>query len=452
MSLMLTRAGRLLASLALAALVWLLAPADGTLRTGLALFTLIGALWMTQALHVTVTALLVPLLAILMGVLAPREALAQFANPIIFLFLGGFALAAALARHGLDRWLAVTVLRWAGGRRAVAVLLLFALTAFLSMWISNTATAAMMLPLALGLLGTDEEQGAATPTAEKMFVLLGLAYSASIGGIGTLVGSPPNAIAAAQADISFARWMAIGLPVVALLLPLMGLTLYLMLRPRLAGRIEVPKLAMAWTRERLTVVAIFALTVLGWVAGAPLARALGITADFDTVVALAAIAALCITGSLGWDDIEGKAHWGVLLLFGGGLTLSAVMGGTGASRFLAEQLVLWVQGASVYVLIFGVIAFVVMLTELVSNTASAALLVPLFLGVGSELGLPPITLSAGIAVAASCAFMLPVATPPNAIVFGTGLVPQSTMMRCGLALNLVCMVVVTAVIETLAMR
>jgi solute carrier family 13 (sodium-dependent dicarboxylate transporter), member 2/3/5 len=452
MSLMLTPAGRLLASLALAALVWLLAPADGTLRTGLALFTLIGALWMTQALHVTVTALLVPLLAILMGVLAPREALAQFANPIIFLFLGGFALAAALARHGLDRWLAVTVLRWAGGRRAVAVLLLFALTAFLSMWISNTATAAMMLPLALGLLGTDEEQGAATPTAEKMFVLLGLAYSASIGGIGTLVGSPPNAIAAAQADISFARWMAIGLPVVALLLPLMGLTLYLMLRPRLAGRIEVPKLAMAWTRERLTVVAIFALTVLGWVAGAPLARALGITADFDTVVALAAIAALCITGSLGWDDIEGKAHWGVLLLFGGGLTLSAVMGGTGASRFLAEQLVLWVQGASVYVLIFGVIAFVVMLTELVSNTASAALLVPLFLGVGSELGLPPITLSAGIAVAASCAFMLPVATPPNAIVFGTGLVPQSTMMRCGLALNLVCMVVVTAVIETLAMR
>jgi solute carrier family 13 (sodium-dependent dicarboxylate transporter), member 2/3/5 len=452
MSLMLTPAGRLLASLALAALVWLLAPADGTLRTGLALFTLIGALWMTQALHVTVTALLVPLLAILMGVLAPREALAQFANPIIFLFLGGFALAAALARHGLDRWLAVTVLRWAGGRRAVAVLLLFALTAFLSMWISNTATAAMMLPLALGLLGTDEEQGAATPTAEKMFVLLGLAYSASIGGIGTLVGSPPNAIAAAQADISFARWMAIGLPVVALLLPLMGLTLYLMLRPRLAGRIEVPKLAMAWTRERLTVVAIFALTVLGWVAGAPLARALGITADFDTVVALAAIAALCITGSLGWDDIEGKAHWGVLLLFGGGLTLSAVMGGTGASRFLAEQLVMWVQGASVYVLIFGVIAFVVMLTELVSNTASAALLVPLFLGVGSELGLPPITLSAGIAVAASCAFMLPVATPPNAIVFGTGLVPQSTMMRCGLALNLVCMVVVTAVIETLAMR
>jgi sodium-dependent dicarboxylate transporter 2/3/5 len=454
MSMILSSGGRLLASLALATLVWSLGPSEPALRTGLTLFTLIGALWMTQALHVTVTALLVPLLAILTGVLAPREALAQFANPIIFLFLGGFALAAALARHGLDRWLAVTVLRWAGGRRAVAVLLLFALTAFLSMWISNTATAAMMLPLALGLLGADDVQGQGepVPTAEKTFVLLGLAYSASIGGIGTLVGSPPNAIAAAQADISFARWMAIGLPVVALLLPLMGLTLYLMLRPRLAGRIEVPKLAMAWTRERLTVVVIFALTVLGWVAGAPLAQALGITADFDTVVALAAIAALCITGSLGWDDIEGKAHWGVLLLFGGGLTLSAVMGGTGASRFLAEQLVQWVQGASVYLLIFGVIAFVVMLTELVSNTASAALLVPLFLGVGAELGLPPITLSAAIAVAASCAFMLPVATPPNAIVFGTGLVPQSTMMRCGLALNLVCMVVVTAVIETLAMR
>lgn len=438
---------RALGCVALAALVHVATPAPDTVRAGLALFALIGGLWMTQALHLSATALLVPLLAVLAGLLSVRDALASFANPIIFLFLGGFALAAALQRHGLDRALAAGVLRLAGGRRTRAVLLLFALTAALSMWISNTATAAMMLPLALGLLHGDERVGA----REKTFVLLGLAYSASIGGIGTLVGSPPNAIAAAQAGIDFAGWLRIGLPMVALLWPLMIGVLWLLLRPQLGGHFEAaaPE-PLAWTREQRVAVAIFALTATGWVAGAPLGRALGIGGDVDSVVAIAAVVALVATGVLSWPDIEQRTEWGVLLLFGGGLALSHVMGTSGASRFLADALVALLHGAPAWLLLAGVVAFVVFLTELVSNTASAALLVPIFLGVAAALGLPPALLAAAIAVGASCAFMLPVATPPNAIVYGTGAVPADAMMRCGLVLNLVCIAVITAVAAALA--
>lgn len=439
---------RALACVALAAGVHQITPGPETLRAGLALFALIGGLWVTQALHLSVTALLVPLLAVAAGLMGFREALASFAHPIIFLFLGGFALAAALQRQGLDRALALAVLRLAAGRRALAVALLFGLTALLSMWISNTATAAMVLPMALGLLREDEnDRGDASGTGprEKVFVLLGVAYSASIGGIGTLVGSPPNAIAAAQAGIGFAEWMRFGVPLVLLLLPLMVAVLYLMLRPRLGGRLKLADEPFDWTPGRRTTLVIFGLTAAGWMAAEPLGRALGIAADMDSWVAVAAIVALVASRVMDWETIERQTHWGVLLLFGGGLALSQVMQVSGASRFLADGLVAAMHGASTLWLLLGVVSFVVFLTELVSNTASAALMVPIFLGVAQALGLPAPLLAVAIAVAASCAFMLPVATPPNAIVFATNEVPQATMMRCGLVLNLVCITVIVAV-------
>jgi sodium-dependent dicarboxylate transporter 2/3/5 len=391
-----------------------------------------------------VTALLVPLLAAAAGLMSLREALVSFAHPIIFLFLGGFALAAALQQQGLDRALAQAVLRLAAGHRSRAVALLFGLTALLSMWISNTATAAMVLPMALGLLRT---QGSADDVGprETAFVLLGVAYSASIGGIGTLVGSPPNAIAAAQAGIGFAEWMRFGVPMVLLLLPLMVGVLYLMLRPRLGGQLVLQDEAFEWTAGRRTTLFIFALTAAGWMAAEPLGRALGIAADVDSWVAVAAIVALVATRVMDWPTIERQTHWGVLLLFGGGLALSQVMQASGASRFLADALVAAMHGAPTLWLLLGVVSFVVFLTELVSNTASAALMVPIFMGVAQALGLPAPLLAAAIAVSASCAFMLPVATPPNAIVFATGQVPQTTMMRCGLVLNLVCIAVIVVV-------
>jgi len=395
---------------------------------------------MTQAMHLSVTALLVPLLAVLAGLMDLRTALAAFAHPVIFLFLGGFALAAALQQQGLDRALATQVMRLAAGRRDVAVALVFVLTALLSMWISNTATAAMMLPLALGLLRDDDGAG------ERAFVLLGVAYSASIGGIGTLVGSPPNAIAAAQAGIGFAEWMRIGVPVVLVLLPLMAAVLFLLLRPRLgagpassAGSVE----GLPWTRAQAITLVVFALTAAGWIGAAPLGKALGITADLDSAIAVAAIITLVATGNIGWPDIERRTQWGVLLLFGGGLALSEVMAISSASRFLADGVTHMLEAAPPVLLLLGVVAFVVFLTELVSNTASAALLVPIFLGVATSLGVSPLLFAAAIAVAASCAFMLPVATPPNALVYGSGQVPQATMMRCGLVLNLLCIVVIT---------
>ncbi|MBI1398070.1 MAG: DASS family sodium-coupled anion symporter [Betaproteobacteria bacterium] len=430
--------------LLLAALTYGFGPDQEPLRGGLTLFVLAGSLWMTQALDLTVTALLVPLLASLGGLLTPKEALASFAHPVIFLFLGGFALAAALEHHGLDRALAVAVLRLARGHRRWAVGLLFLLTAAVSMWISNTATTALMLPLALGLL---HRTGTAEPTPdnarEHTFVLLGVAYSASIGGIGTIVGSPPNAIAAAAAHITFVEWMKFGLPTVAILLPLMVLVLALVIRPKFGSRVEVPHEPFEWTRERLTTVAIFVLAIVGWVFGAPLFHAIGVTKDLDTIVALGAIVLLCLTGTMQWRAIEKGTQWGVLLLFGGGIALSHVMGSSGASRYLADQLLAMVSGAPMWLLLVAIVAFVVMLTELVSNTAASALLIPLFLGVAGALGLPPAMLAGGIAVAASCAFMLPVATPPNALVYGTGRIPAPTMMRCGLWLNVLCIVVLS---------
>lgn len=450
MTLLVGPALRALLCVLLAAGVFAAGPGGDGLRTGLALFALVGSLWMTQALHLSATALLVPLLAVLGGLLSVPAALAPFAHPVIFLFLGGFALAAALQHQGLDRALAQRVLRLAGGHLAFAVLLLFVLTALLSMWISNTATAAMMVPLALGLLrGAEDDADPGVVSAiglrEQSFVLLGVAYAANIGGIGSLVGSPPNAIAAAAAGISFAQWLRIGLPAVALLLPLMVGVLFVVLRPRLGGRVAVACEPIEWTLGRRVTVVVFAVTAAGWVCATPLARALGITADIDSVVAIAAVVALLGLGAIDWPQLERRVHWDVLLLFGGGLALGRVMEVSGGSRFLADALVQQLHGAPPLLVLLGVVAFVVFLTELVSNTAVAALLVPVFLVVGDALGLQGPVLAGAIAVAASCAFMLPVATPPNAIVYATGQVPQTTMMRCGLVLNLACIGAVATV-------
>lgn len=439
----------------LAAVGHAMVPGDESVRTGIALFILIGSLWITQALHLSFTALLVPLLAALTGILTVREALGAFAQPVIFLFLGGFALAAALTRHGLDIALAQAILRATRGRMPLAVAGLFALTAFLSMWLSNTATTAMMLPLALGLLRADKEPPTSPDTTPldrtRAFVLLGLAYSASIGGMGTLVGSPPNAIAAAQAGISFAQWMGIGLPLVLLLLPLMVLTLWLLLRPDLraltSAGVTPQNATFVWTRDRRLTLGIFGLTVAGWVFSAPLGRLLGVSQDMDTLVALGAIGLLGATGVLEWRDLERQTQWGVLLLFGGGLALSQVMSVTGASHFLAQGLMTSVEGAPVWLILLALIAFVVMLTELVSNTASAALIIPIVIGLAPAWGMSEAGVAVAVAVSASCAFMLPVATPPNAIVFGSGFVSQRTMMRCGLALNLVATITVAVALS-----
>ncbi|MFP4602676.1 MAG: SLC13 family permease [Halochromatium sp.] len=405
-------------------------PLLGDVASGLAILAAIAWLWLSEALHLSVTALLVPVLATASGLMPLDQALATFADPVIFLFLGGFALAAGLREQGLDRWLATWVVRRAGPGLGRAARALFWLTALLSMWISNTATAAMMLPLALGLLAT---LPAETERNTRIYVLLGIAFAANIGGIGTLVGSPPNAIAAANTGLGFAAWLLIGVPLVILMLPLMELALRLSLRPQLAGRVEPVGEPLRWGRAQWLMLLVFASTVLAWVFGGPLADWLQIGKGYDAAVALLALIALHALGLAPWRALAERTDWGVLLLFGGGLTLSLILETSGAGAWLAGLLAGPFGAMPVVLSLMLLVLFAMALTEVASNTASAALLIPLFIGLAPQID--SVAIAILVALATSCAFLLPVATPPNAIVFGSGQVPQRAMLRAGLGVS-----------------
>ncbi|ADN75329.1 anion transporter [Ferrimonas balearica DSM 9799] len=433
-----TKAILLIADILLFIAMIQLLPFEPAVNQGLALLVFIAILWLTQAIHITITAILVPVMAVMMGLTDTTKALSNFANPIIFLFFGGFALAAALHVQGIDKRLAAKVVNLSGGKLANASLLLFGVTGLLSMWISNTATAAMMLPLALGMLSQlDPKEHRRT----YVYVLLGCAYSANIGGIGTLVGSPPNAIAAAQVGLDFAGWMEFGLVAMAILWPLVIGAMHIMIKPDLSHRFEFRAEQGTMTNSAKLTLAVFLVTVACWIFSKPLSAALGGIAKFDTVVALSAVVALGVLRLVKWSQVERQTDWGVLLLFGGGLTLSGVLKTTGTSVFLANQIYAIFGSTHMALLTLVIILFVVLLTEFASNTASAALLVPVFASIAEVLGVSPVILAVLIGISASCAFMLPVATPPNAIMYGSGHIKQSDMMRTGAVVNLICVVV-----------
>nr|WP_227006750.1 DASS family sodium-coupled anion symporter [Shewanella donghaensis] len=428
----------LIGNIVLFALLYNFLPFEQGINTGLSILVFAAILWLTEAIHISVTAILIPILAVFFGVFDTATAMGNFANPIIYLFFGGFVLAAALNHQGIDRLIAQKVLQLSKGKLSIACILLFLVTAVLSMWISNTATAAMMLPLALGILHQlDFKEHKKT----YLFVLLGIAYSANIGGIGTLVGSPPNAIAAAQVGLSFSDWLEFGLITVAIMLPSMLIALYLFLKPDLSTVCEIKADNVKMTVSAKLTLVVFLATVCCWIFSKPLAQALGGISKFDTIVALGAVVVLASLKLVDWKKIESTTDWGVLILFGGGLTLSAILKATGTSVFLAHFVTDIFGNAHMALFILAVIAFVVMLTEFASNTASAALLVPVFAAIAEPLGLSPVMISVVIGIAASCAFMLPVATPPNAIVFGSGYIKQSEMMRAGLIINFISMFV-----------
>ena len=418
-------------------------------NAGLALLGFIAVLWLSEALHVTITALLVPLLAIALNLVTTKQALATFSDPTIFLFFGGFALATALHMQKLDKMIANKIMTLAQGNLLIAVIYLFLSTAFLSMWMSNTATAAMMLPLAMGILSRmDREKEHNT----YVFVLLGIAYSASIGGMGTLVGSPPNAIVASNLHLTFSDWLWYGLPVMIILMPLMIGTLWIVFKPKLNMKFEQSFEKIEMNQQRILTLVIFGFIALCWIFSGQInpliSGLLGLQkniASFDSVVALLAAIIICSTGVANWKQIQENTDWGVLMLFGGGLTLSAVLKDSGASKILADGIVFLVQDQHYYLIGLLVATFIIFLTEFTSNTASAALLVPIFISIAQSLGIPEIGLALIIGLGASCAFMLPVATPPNAIVFGTGCVEQKEMVRAGFVLNIVCVLVIATV-------
>lgn len=413
---------------------------------GLALLVLVGILWLTEAVHVTITAILVPVLAACTGLLDTKTALNGFSDSNIFLFFGGFALAAAMHHQKLDVLIAQKILHFAKGSFTLSVFYLFTVTAFLSMWMSNTATTAMMLPLALGMLSNID---AKSNRNIFVFVLLGVAYSASIGGIGTLVGSPPNAIVASNLGLNFADWFGYGFPIMLIFMPTMILCLFFVFRPNLKIKVNtVEAEEIPLNTQRKVTLGIFVFTALMWIFSSqinPIVSDLfGLEKNigsFDSIIAILAAILVVVSQVISWKKVQESTDWGVLMLFGGGLTLSLVLSKSGASKVLSDGIVFMVEGGHFFVIGLLVSFFIVFLTEFTSNTASAALLVPLFISIAEAIGAPPVGLALIIGVGASCAFMLPVATPPNAIVFGSGHIKQSEMVKVGLVLNVFCAVI-----------
>ena len=422
--------------------VYSVLPYDIPANKGLAILLFVAILWFTEALHITVTALIVPVLAAVSGVpgMGTKQALAGFADPIIYIFFGGFALATALHVQKLDRKIALWLISLSRGSMLVSVLALFAVTAFLSMWISNTATTATMLPLAMGMMShLDPEKDRKT----FVFVLLGIAYASSVGGLGSLVGSPPNAIAAKALGLDFRGWMNYGLPMMLALMPLVLFSMYVVLRPDFSRKVDIgDSEPIPWNLPRLLTLLVFIVTAIAWILGAQIKSTFGIDSP-DTVVALAAAVTVVVLGLVTWRDVAANTDWGVLLLFGGGIALSSLLDKSGASLALGQALASQFVTTHPFIVILAVAAFIIMLTEFTSNTASAALLVPVFASIATQLNLPKEALVMVIGIGASCAFMLPVATPPNAIVFGTGLIKQREMMQVGMLLNVLCIILVT---------
>lgn len=435
--------------------------------------------WLTEAVEVYVTALLPLALLPLTGIATPAEAAAPYAHELIFLFLGGFVLALSLQRWHLDQRIALITLRIVGSSPTRIVGGVMLATATMSMWVSNTATAAMMLPIALSIVRRIVGPGDPTtlPADRRNFVrsmLLGLAFAASIGGVGTIIGSPPNLLAASYLrenlglDVGFVQWLAFGLPFVAVMLPATWLLLTRVVYP--VGSLKTEQqpafIRSAYralgspSRGEWVTFVVFTVTALAWVtrpllAGVEVAgyRPLAGLSD-ATIAVLAAVALFLIPVDarrrsfvMEWKALR-DLPWGVLILIGGGLSLATALETTGVTVQLG---VLVSAAGSLPGVVFVVLvaAAVIFLTELTSNTATAAVLIPVVAAVAVGVGMAPSLLVVPVAMAASAAFMMPVATPPNAIIFGSGLISVPDLARPGLLLNLLSVLLVSAVTLTL---
>ena len=435
---------------------------------------LMAVWWVTEALPLPATALLPLVLFPPLGLASIGDTASPYANPVIFLFLGGFVLAAALTRSGLQRRIALAIVAMVGSGPGGLLAGFMVATAFLSMWVSNTATTLMMLPIALSVValgrpgGADAGPADAAPTeadasAFATVLLLGIAYAASIGGMATLIGTPPNALLAGFLDqtydirLGFVEWSMIGLPVSILGLAVAWLVL--------ARRIDVvppgldalshSRAALGrWREPERGVALVTAATAVAWVCRPLLERWIpglsdaGIAITASLVLFVASAARPSREALLTWDDVEGLP-WGVLLLIGGGLSLASVIQESGLAGWIGGALGA-VSPWPAFLVIAAVAGTIVVLTELASNTATAATFLPVGAAVGIGAGLGPFSLAAAVALSASAAFMMPVATAPNAVVYGSGLIPMRAMVRAGVWLNLAFIVLVTVAVRLLA--
>jgi len=435
-----------------------------------AVATLMAIWWMTEAIPIPATAILPLALFPMLGVLDATNASAPYANELIFLFMGGFFLAVTMEKWGLHKRIALAIMSFVGTSPSRLVFGFMLATAFLSMWISNTATAAMMLPIALAVGEMFRPKDQKGPYQFGIALMLGVAYAASIGGVSTLIGTPPNAVLAIAAgellgyEIGFVQWMGVGLPVTIIMLPLTWFVLtQLLYRPgNLSGDgaaiIEGERAALGTPGrgERITAV-IFALTALAWVMRSE--KTLGSLTipglqSFspnlrDSTIAMAAAALLFVIPVnwkkgefvLDWRTARG-IPWGILVLFGGGLSLARAMDQSGLAAWIGNSVGALQDVPSI--LIIGFVAtLVIFLTELTSNVATTSMAMPVMAGAAVGLGIEPLHLMTAAALAASMAFMLPVATPPNAIVFSSGYITIPQMSRAGLVLNVCAILLIT---------
>ena len=416
---------------------------------------LMATWWITEAIPISATALVPLVLFPLLGVSDMSGAASPYANPLIFLFMGGFMIAQAMQTWNLHRRIALGIVRWVGAHPESIIIGFILASAFLSMWVSNTATALMMLPIGLSVidLTADRLEDSIESAAPHfgLVLVLSIAYACNIGGIATLIGTPPNALLAGfmsesyGVEVGFAEWMIIGLPVTVVLLPFVYIVLtrvYPIELDRLPGGAnlidqEIAKLGdVSAAEQRVGVV--FVVTALLWITRPLLTNV--IPALSDAGIAMGAALALFVipsgTGSralLSWPDAEGLP-WGILILFGGGLSLASQISNTGLAAWIGSG-VSALSGWPVLGLLVATVTLIVVLTEITSNTATTAAFLPILGAVAIGVGESPFLLAVPAALGASCAFMLPVATPPNAIIYGSGLLSIPQMSRVGVWLN-----------------
>lgn len=410
--------------------------------------------WVFEPVPIPVTSLLPLAILPLTGVLTVAEVGQAYGSPLILLLLGGFLLSKAMEHAGTHRRLALGMVRLFGAHSPRRLILGFMVaSAVLSMWISNTATTLMLLPVALAVLEASEER-----TRLAAPLLLGIAYAASVGGLGTPIGTPPNLVfmqvfeETTGRTIGFGQWMLWAVPVVVLMVPLMAL--WLTRGVSGAQRVQLPEVG-AWTAHERRVMCIFGLTALAWVTRAEpfggWSTWLNLPQANDASVALLAVVLMFLIPNgkgegeplLSWERAS-MIPWGVLLLFAGGICLAKGFVSSGLSDVLGQWLAAMTQ-MPMYLLMLLICLVVTFMTESTSNTASTTLLMPVLAAAALAAGIPPEVIMVPAAMSASCAFMLPVATAPNTVVFGSGLVTTSRMAREGVALNLVGALVVSAV-------
>ncbi|MBS1553736.1 MAG: DASS family sodium-coupled anion symporter [Bacteroidetes bacterium] len=429
----------------------------------LALAAWIIVWWMTEAVPIAITALLPLVLFPFLGVMKMSEAAAPYANPIVFLFMGGFMIALGLEKHRLHERIALNLIKITGTSGNGIILGFMISTAFISMWISNTATAMMMLPIALSVINLLKSDASvpneALPKGERNFaigLLLTIGYASSIGGIGTIIGTPPNVVFAGLLDqfyhqkLDFGKWMLVGVPLMTLLLVAMYFIITSLLFKNgianVKGSDELIKSKLkelgALRKEEKLVMVIFATTCLLWIFQQPINILLKKEMLNDTNVAMLGGVLMFVmpvdwkqmSFLLKWSDTE-KMAWGILILFGGGLCLAQGLSNAGIIQAVGAKIA--ANSPSTNWLLFGLITAAVFITELMSNVALVQIFLPVVFGIATNLGIDPILMGMPVTLGASMAFMFPVATPPNAIVFSSGHMQVKHMMKAGIWLNII---------------